>query len=68
MDYKFLVSKELERFFEETNFSVGQIFLSILQEKFTGIKIENKKRFLEMSDKEWYSVLEKTFNYHKEDE
>lgn len=68
MDYKFLVSKEVEKFFDETNFSVGEILLSILQEKFTGIKIENKQRFLEMSDQDWYSVLEKVYAYHKEDE
>ena len=66
MDYKFLVNKELEKFFEEDNLSIGDIFRIITSEKRTGIKIKNKSRFQEISDKEWYEILENALEYERE--
>lgn len=66
MDYKFLANKEIEKFFEETEFSVGEILLSILQQRFTGVKIENKSKILDTSDQEWYEAIEKAFQYELE--
>lgn len=60
MDYKFLANKEIERFFEETNFSVGEIFLSIISKNNTGIEITNRSRFTELTDQEWYGIIEKS--------
>lgn len=62
MDYKFLANKEIERFFEETDFSVGEVLLSILSKSNTGIEITNRSRFTEISDQEWYSIIEKTLS------
>lgn len=67
MDYKFLVKKELEEFFENTELSVGEIFRSILSEKFSGVVISNKSRLTDLSDKEWYEIVEKSFDYEIED-
>ena len=66
MDYKFLANKEIEKFFEETEFSVGEVLLSILQQRFTGVKIQNKSKMLEMTDQEWYEAIEKAFQYESE--
>ncbi len=66
MDYKYLANKGVEKFFEETDLSVGEILRTIMQEKFTGINIENKSRLTDISDKEWYEIIEKTFEYEQE--
>ena len=66
MDYRFLANRGLEKFFEESKLSVGEIMRTITQEKFTGIKIENKSRLTEISDQEWYEIIEKTFEYEQE--
>lgn len=68
MDYKFLVKKELDRFFEETELSVGEIFRNITSEKLTGISISNKSRFHDLTDKDWYEIIEKSFKYNIEDD
>ena len=68
MDYKFLVNKELEKFFDETDFSVGEILRTILSRPLTGIEITNKSRFQEITDQEWYEIIEKTFLDSVEDD
>ena len=68
MDYKFLADRALQRLFEETELNVGQIIRAITQEKFTGIKIENKSRLTEITDKEWYEIIENTFENEIETE
>jgi len=67
MDYRFLASKELEKFFEDTEMSVGEIIRTITQEKFTGLKSENRSVLTELSDKDWYEIIEKSFEYERED-
>ena len=67
MDYKYLTSKKLEKFFDETNLSVGDILRTITQEKFSGLKIENRNVFTETPDEEWYSIIEKAYEYEQED-
>ena len=66
MDYKFLASRSIEKFFEETELTVGEVLRAITQEKFTGIKIENKSKLTEISDEEWYKIIEKAFEYEQE--
>jgi len=66
MNYKFLTKEEVVKFFEESDLSVGEIFRTFTQEKFTGIKIENRSRFSEISDKEWYEIIEKAFEYEQD--
>ena len=66
MDYKFLAKKEIEKFFEETDLSVGEIIRTIIQEKFTGLKSENRGVLTEISDQEWYEKLEEAFEYERE--
>lgn len=66
MDYKFLAKTEIEKLFEDSELSVGEIIRTITQEKFTGIRIENKSRITEISDKEWYEIIEKAFEYEQE--
>ena len=66
MDYRFLASKGIEKFFEETDMSVGEIIRTIIQKKFTDIEIVNKSRITEISDQEWYEVIEKTYDYEQE--
>lgn len=65
MDYRFLANRGIERFFEESQMSVGEIIRTITQEKFTGIKIENKSRLTEITDTEWYEIIEKVFEYEQ---
>ena len=67
MNYKFLAKEGIVKFFEDSDFSVGEILRTIIQEKFTGVKIENRGRLLEISDKEWYEAIEAAFNYEIED-
>ena len=68
MYYKFLADRALQKFFEESELSVGQIMRAITQEKFTGIKIENRSRFEEITDKEWYELIEKSQDNENETE
>ncbi len=67
MDYKYLTSKKVEKFFDETDLSVGEILRTITQEKFSGLKIENRNIFTEKSDEEWYSIIERAYEYERED-
>ena len=60
MNYRFLANKALNEFFEESELSVGEILRSLLRESSTGIKIENKARITEITDSEWYEIIEKT--------
>lgn len=66
MDYKFLASKGIEKFFEESELTVGEIIRTITQEKFTGLKVENRSVLTSISDKEWYEIIEKSFEYEQE--
>lgn len=69
MEYRFLVSKEVERFFEERpDMSVGEIFRAILNKSFTGIEIVNKGRLTELTDQDWYEAIDKAFNYEELEE
>lgn len=66
MNYRFLANNTLNKFFENTELSVGEIFRAILRESSTGIKIENKSRITEISDEDWYVILEKTIENEQE--
>lgn len=66
MNFQYLTINELRRFFEETDLSFGQILRTITSERFTGIKIENRSRFEEISDEEWLEIMEKALDYEKE--
>ena len=68
MNHKFLVKRSLVKLFEESEMSVGEIMRTITQEKFTGIKIENKRRLTELSDQDWYEVVEKACENENETE
>lgn len=67
MNYKYLVKKGLSRFLDESDLSVGEILRAVTSERLTGIKTENRSRFLEITDKEWNSIIEKAFEYEQED-
>lgn len=67
MEYRYLTSKKIEKFFDETDLSVGEILRTITQEKFSGLKIENRNIFTEKSDVEWYSIIERAYEYERED-
>ncbi|MFT6125918.1 MAG: hypothetical protein ACJAVA_000360 [Flavobacteriaceae bacterium] len=69
MNYKILAKNSLEKLFVNTELkTVGEIFRAIIRESTTGIKIENKSRFTELSDEDWYLILEKTIkNEESED-
>lgn len=66
MNYKFLAEEEIKNFFKSSDLSVGEILRTITQEKFTGLKIENRSKFTEISDKEWYEIIEKAFEFEQE--
>lgn len=66
MNYKFLAKEEIVKFFEQSELSVGEILRTITQEKFTGVKIENRGRLSDISDKEWYEIIEKSFEYEQD--
>lgn len=66
MDYRFLASREIEKLFEETDLTVGEIIRSITQEKFTGLKSENRGVLSEMTDQEWYESIQKSAEYERE--
>lgn len=66
MNYKFLTKESLIKFFEESELSVGEIMRSITQEKFTGIRVDNRTRFTEIPEKQWYEIIEKAFEYEQE--
>jgi hypothetical protein len=66
MNYRFLANNTLNKFFENTELSVGEIFRAIMRESSTGIKIENKSRITEINDEEWYEILEKTIENEQE--
>ena len=59
MDYKFLAKKALEKLFEETDLSVGEIIRTLVQEKVSGLKATNRGALTSITDKEWYSKIEK---------
>ncbi len=61
MNYKYLANKELDKFFEETDFSVGDIIRAITLEKISGLKVTNRGIITEKSDKEWYEIIEKAY-------
>lgn len=61
MNYKILAKNSLDKLFRDTELkTVGEIFRAIMRESTTGIKIENKSRFTDLSDEGWYLILEKT--------
>jgi hypothetical protein len=66
MNYKFLASKTIEKYFEETGLTVGEIMRAMMTESISGIKVENKARFTELTEKEWYNILTKTFENEQE--
>lgn len=66
MDYKFLSLKAIEKTFKESDMTVGEIIRTITQEKFSGIKIENRSVITETTDKEWCSIIEKAFDNERE--
>lgn len=66
MDYRFLAKRGIEKFFKETELSVGEIMRTLIQEKFTGLKCENRRILTEISDQKWYEIIEKTFEYEQE--
>jgi len=59
MDYNFLAKKAMEKLFEETDLSIGEVIRELTQEKFTGLKSENRSVLTNKTDKEWYTVIEK---------
>lgn len=61
MDYRFVVKKEIESYFDNTDYSVGEILRNIISEKLTGIVVINKGRFTEISDEQWYKIIEDSF-------
>ena len=61
MDYRFVVKKEIESYFDNTDYSVGEILRNIISEKLTGIVVINKSRFTEISDEQWYKIIEDSF-------
>ena len=65
MDFRFLASRGIEKFFEDTDMSVGEIIRTIIQKKFTGIEVKNKSRLTDMSDQKWYEAIEKSFEYEQ---
>lgn len=66
MNYRFLANKAINKFFEKSELTVGEIFRAIMRESSTGIKIENKSKITEITDKEWYVILEKTLDNEQE--
>ena len=68
MNYKFLAGRAIQEALEETELSIGQIMRILTQEKFTGLKIENRSRFEEITDKEWYELIENAQNNEIETE
>lgn len=66
MDSRYLTSKIIEKFFDETELSVGEILRTITQEKFSGLKIENRGVFTETSDEQWCQIIEKSYEYERE--
>ena len=66
MNYRLLANKSINKFFEKTELSVGEIFRAILRESSTGIKIENKARINELTDVEWYTIIENTIENEQE--
>jgi|TARA_R110000868_G_scaffold74337_2_gene214921 hypothetical protein len=59
MDYNFLAKKAIEKLFEDTDLSVGEIIRELTKEKFTGLKAENRGVLTSISDKQWYGIIEK---------
>lgn len=68
MNYRFLAKKALDKFFDDTELSVGEIMRLITQEKYTGLKAENRGVLMEMSDEKWYENIEKTLENETETE
>lgn len=66
MNYKYLVSREITKMFEDSDLSVGEIIRTITQEKFTGLKSSNKGVLTNMSDQEWYESIQKANEYEQE--
>ena len=66
MNLKYLIIKEFTRFMNETDLTVGEILRAITSEKFTGIEITNRGRFSEISDEEWYKIIENAYEYEQE--
>jgi len=61
LDYRIVVKKEIENYFDSTDYSVGEILRNIISEKLTGIVVINKSRFTEISDEQWYKIIEDSF-------
>jgi hypothetical protein len=59
MNYNFLAKKAMEKLFEETDLSIGEVIRELTQEKYTGLKSENRSVLTNKTDKEWCAVIEK---------
>ena len=59
MNYRYSTKKEIDRLFDETDLTVGEIIHTIVREKYTGIKISNRSKIRSMSDEDWYESIEK---------
>lgn len=55
MDYRFLSKITIEKFFEETQLSVGEIIEVIA---LTKTKLESKNKAADITDKMWYETFE----------
>lgn len=67
INHTYLASTELDRFFEDTEMSFGEILRAILREKHTGIKIENRSRLTEITDEQWCKILKNTLEDEQDD-
>lgn len=66
MNYRFLAKKQIEKLFDNTNYSVGDIIRAITREEVSGLKSDNRSVLSEKTDQEWYEIIEKVYENERE--
>ncbi len=68
MDNRYLVKRKIDKVFDETTLSVGEIIRIITQEKYTGLVSNNRSKLTEKTDEQWYNIIEEAFENELETE
>ena len=61
MNYRFLAKEGINKLFDESDLSVGEILRTIIRERATGLKCKNISVLTSITSEKWYEVIEKAY-------
>lgn len=62
MNYKAMIQMEIPRFLQDTNYTFSEILSSIITVADTGARIENKTALMQVTDEQWFHIIERAFS------